>query len=173
MGGLTTGRAIPGIALLVIWLTAAACGGGGGRVLSLDEYFRQLDAAQETYASASASVASSYPRALEDVGETREAFTFSSENTRTFQHTLEDMRAPIEVVDVHDETIAALDLLAGAQEAVAAELEDVETLDAMNAVLDAHRQDSDDAFSRLGAACNAGQRIAREHGIDVDLECPA
>jgi hypothetical protein len=155
----------------VLGLVAAACGGGSSES-PLERYLRQLDESQEWFSGTGQTIAEQYPRALEDVEQTRGAFTLSAGSTRDFRDALKSLEPPEALRASNDEAIAALDLLAAAQQAVADELVGVTDLDGMQAVLDRHEAESRAAFERLNAACREGQAVADAEGIDVALDCP-
>jgi hypothetical protein len=152
----------------------AACNGGGGESLSLDEYFRELDQLQNAGDERINGIPFPQVDPSAPVEDSRETFEgYFDEVVAAADDITSDISAldpPDEARDAHEEYVEALggieefannyrDRLAGADSP--AELAEVLL-----------GNDEDAAITeRIDNSCVALQEIADDNAIDVDLEC--
>ena len=162
------------VVLLLVAGLAVACSDGDGGSLSLEEYFQQLDEAQN-----------GVDQRFDDFFQQEEPGPDASEeDIAAFAHgvvqafatilgdaegTFGDLEPPAEAEDPHNDLLEAIGdsraALEGAEDDIpdALSLEELETFDPF--------AEAEDAFGRVDAACKELQTIADDSSIDVDLEC--
>jgi hypothetical protein len=147
-------------------MAGAACGDGGER-LTLEEYFQLLDELDDAFSTTSAEIDREIG-ASEDLDEIRGLMGDTVTAFDDFIDGLEDLDAPDEVREPHDEAAAGLkafrdELRAGVDETASAT-----TVDEAFAAFD----DLDYSGSEQAqVACRELEQIAADNGITVDFYC--
>ena len=164
------------VALAVVGgsLLLAACGGGDGEELSLDEYFQQLDSIEEGIKTGTAALDEASAGVIgEDVEATRDYIDGYQGIVGEAANDMKDLDPPSEVGDAHDEFVAALSGMVSVWGDLSDRLGDVETTTEMQTLLmDTQAEEPwQTATQRFTEACRALQGIADEKGIDIDLDC--
>jgi hypothetical protein len=154
-------------------LLLAACG-DGEEELGLDEYFRQLDGIEEGIKTGIAGLEVESEGILgEDVEATRAYVDGYQDIVGKAVNDMKDLDPPAEVGDAHEEFVAALSGMLPAWGHLSERLADVETASGVQELLvDAGSEPAwQEASQRFADACSELQGIAREKGIEVELDC--
>lgn len=166
-------------AIALAALAGAACGGGGGSELSLEEYFKQMEAIAQDLDQRSNDLSERYDQDVNNAASEEEAlkltvqfFEDGAAETRSAVAKAEKLNPPPAVKAEHQEFLAAargiVDLFDGIIER-ARQAESVEDIQALSDDLD--NPPYSDASSRADEACFALQDVADKNNIDVDLTC--
>lgn len=156
------------IAALVLF---AACGDDGGGV-SLEDYFADLEVAGNAYEEASAPLDAAFESSTDPVTDLKALFPDFLEELRSFVSTLEGMSAPAAVSAEHSATVADGKAALAAFELLVADLEHVEDLAGLYALLNGPEMTAViEASGTFSDDCTALQSVADEEGIEVDLHC--
>jgi hypothetical protein len=167
--------------LVVLGLVAGISACGEGDELTLDEYFRQLEAAGGGANQRSAALQDEFemrlrlPETAEEIIEaTRQFYSGNASIFRDLSDNLEGVEPPTEVEEAHEGFVDATRVSAAVYENLserAARAQSVPELQQLVAALD--RRTVEAVFERVVDACLVLQGIADEIGIDVFLECEA
>jgi hypothetical protein len=155
-------------------LLLTACGGGGKKEISLDEYFRQFDAVEE---SMKTSVSALDEQSGEAVGQDVQATRDYVDNYYSIvQQGLNDVKAlqpPAEAKDAQDEFVASLANMLSLWQDLSARLAEVQTTEELQTLLTGLETETQwlDTSQKFTEACRALQAIATDKGIDVTLDC--
>jgi hypothetical protein len=154
-------------------LLLAACGGGGKEELSLDEYFQQFDAIEESMKTSVGALEESGATVGEDVQATRD---YVDGYYGIVQKGLTDVKAlkpPAEAKDAQDEFVAALENMISLWQDLSARLANVQTTEELGTLLTGLAGETDwtDTSQQFTDACRALQTIATDKGIEVTLDC--
>ena len=163
------------VAVLLIATVAAACGGGDGDELSLEQYFEQVDTIvaglEQRTAALDQPLEQTFDSEEEQIEAFREAFTTVLPIYRDFVGDLDEMDPPAEVADAHGELVAGFANLVPGVEDLILQLAEIESASEFSDLL----LDPDSAFvsaiGELTAACLQLQSVADDNDLDVDLEC--
>jgi len=160
--------------LLALGAVAGACGGDGGGGLSLEEYFKQLDTAQnevdrrfeEFFTQGEPG-----PDASEE-----DIAAFGRETAQTFntilgdaEGTFGDLEPPAEAEDAHDALVRAIGGARTAIESAVDDIPDALSLEELDTFFGSSEVET--ATGAIDEACKELQQIADDNSIDVDLEC--
>jgi len=165
------------VAAIVVLVGLAAFGvacknGGGG--LSLEEYFTQLDAAQNE-------VDRQFDEAfqLEEPGpdtSEEDIAAFARQVAEVFstifedaEGTFGDIEPPAQAEEAHNALVQAIGDIRTAIDDVVDNIPDALSLEEMDAILGAPEVET--ASNAVDDACKELQQIADDNSIDVDLEC--
>lgn len=155
--------------LMAIAAVAGAAGWacfGGGDSLTLEEYFEELERADDEFNERGDQVFESEPASVD---EARDQLGQLPDIVGDFIDQLEDIDPPEEAADAHEQAIDSGRELQGQLEDVVDEIENAESFEEVAAAL------ASDEFAELGAgfeeACTELQRIADENEIDATLDC--
>ncbi|MEX2160249.1 MAG: hypothetical protein WEB04_12685 [Dehalococcoidia bacterium] len=165
------------VVLTIAALGAACSDDGGGKTLTLDEYFQQLDAIQNENDATFATQEASAEEPAEDAsGEELAAFlrdsvTESADTLRDTGSKGGDLEPPDEVADAHDDIVAAINTAADALDAAADDVPDTLTIEELADGTFFDDEALNAAFDGITTACNALEAIATENNITVDLAC--
>ncbi len=164
------------VALAVVGgsLLLAACGGGDGEELSLDEYFRQVDSIEEGIKTGTAALDESSVGVIgEEVEATRAYIDGYQGIVEQAVNDMKDLDPPSEAGDAHDEFVAALSGMLPLWQDLSDQLKDIETTSEMQTLLMGTQAEEPwlEATQRFADACLDLQGIADEKGFDIDLEC--
>ena len=165
---------VTALMFLAVGVVASACGDDGGGGLSLEEYFAQLDTAQnevdrrfeEFFTQEEPDPNASGEEVAAFAGEAIAAFVSILQDA---QDTFAGVEPPAEAEDVHNDLVQAIEDARDALEAAADDvpatlsLEELEMFDPF--------EPATEAFERVEAACVGLQTIADDNSVDVDLEC--
>jgi hypothetical protein len=154
-------------------LLLAACGGGGKEELSLDEYFQQFDAIEESMKTSVGALEESGATVGEDVQATRD---YVDGYYGIVQKGLTDVKAlkpPAEAKDAQDEFVAALESMISLWQGLSDRLAEVQTTEELQTLLTGLAGETDwtDTSQQFTDACRALQTIATDKGIEVTLDC--
>jgi len=154
-------------------LLLAACGGGGKEEMSLDEYFQQFDAIEESMKTSVGALEESGAAVGEDVQATRD---YVDGYYGIVQKGLTDVKAlkpPAEVKDAHDEFAATLGNMISLWKGLSDRLANVQTTEELGTLLTGLAGEADwtDTSQQFTDACRALQTIATDKGIAVTLDC--
>lgn len=166
--------------LLGLAMAFGALGGGcksgsGDKSLTVQEYFQQLDTAENAFRAADATVVAQ----IEALYTEENAATAAAKapglleraqvNADEFVAALQGLEPPDEVAAAHDELIAGFQTLSRLAGQAIPEFEGAQTLDSLNAFF----QDPEMMSTQesLNGACAALHSIAQTNGIEVDLGC--
>ena len=162
------------VVLLLVAGLAVACSDGDGGSLSLEEYFQQLDEAQND-------VDQRFEDAfqLEEPGpdtSEEDIAAFAREVVQAFatilgdaEGTFGDLEAPAEAEDAHDALVLAIGDATTALDSVEDDLPDALSLEELETFFSS--SDLEAATTAVDEACVALQTIADDNSIDVDLAC--
>ncbi len=173
------------IGAMALLLGAVACssddddgGGNGGGELTLAEYFSELEALSQAFATDGEALdeqAGVDFEATENDEEAIEVFVTFIDDTKNlvkdFVNNIDDLTAPAEAADAHSEAVTAGQALGDMYDNVLTVLDTAETFEDATLVLEG--PGFVDAQTRFGDACVVLQGIATASDIDVDLACPA
>jgi len=154
-------------------LLLTACGGGGEKI-SLDEYFRQLDAVEEGMKTKVSALDEQSGEAVgQDVQATRD---YVDSYYSIVQQGLNDVKAlqpPAEAKDAQDEFVASLANMLSLWQDLSVRLAGVETTEELQTLLTGLESETQwlDTSQKFTDACRALQAIATDKGIDVTLDC--
>ncbi len=155
-------------------LLLAACGGGDGEELSLDEYFRQVDDIEEGIKTGIAALDEASAGVIgEEVEATRVYVDGYQGIVGEGVNDMKDLDPPSEAGDAHDEFVAALSGMLPLWQDLGDQLKDIETTSEMQTLLMGSQDEElwQTATQRFADACLELQGIADEKGIDVELDC--
>jgi len=155
-------------------LLLAACGGGDGEELSLDEYFQQLDSIEEGIKTGTAALDEASAGVIgEDVEATRVYIDGYQGVVGEAVNDMKDLDPPSEAGDAHDEFVAALSGMLPLWQDLSDQLKDIETTSEMQTLLMGTQAEEPwlEATQRFADACLDLQGIADEKGFDIDLDC--
>ena len=151
----------------------AACGGGGGEELTLEEYFRRIqalsDEADERFEPLVEALNQEFDSEAEQIEATRDFFNADIPILRDFGDALDDLDPPAEVEDPHEEAVAGMAELVEFLQDFTDQFTDVESTSELEELLDAPELEA--ASGRFDQACFDLQDIADVNDIDADLEC--
>lgn len=162
------------IGVLAAAAFGAACKDGDGGALSLEEYFQQLDEAQnevdQRFEEAFQQLEPGPDASEEDIA------AFARQVVQTFSSVLGDaegtiggLEPPAEAEDAHNALVQAIGDASTAIEGVEDDIPDALSLEEVDAVLGTTEVEA--ATAAIDEACSDLQAIADDNGIDVDLEC--
>lgn len=170
--------ALAGVVSMVL-VAGAACGGGGGSTLSLEEYFKQMETIAQDLKQRSNELSDRYDQDVNNAASEEEALKLTVQffedglaETRSALAKAEKLSPPSEAKAQHKEFLAAgqaiVDLFGGIIERArnAKSAEDIQALGD-----DLGNPPYSDASDRADAACLALQEVADQNNIDVDLDC--
>jgi hypothetical protein len=154
-------------------LLLTACGGGGKEEMSLDEYFQQFDAIEESMKTSVGALEESGATVGEDVQATRD---YVDGYYGIVQKGLTDVKAlkpPAEAKDAQDEFVAALESMISLWQGLSDRLAEVQTTEELQTLLTGLAGETDwtDTSQQFTDACRALQTIATDKGIEVTLDC--
>lgn len=151
-------------------LLFAACGDDGAA--SLEDYFGELETAGIAYDEASAPVDAALSDSSDPLTDVKAAFPVFVDDLSTFVGTLDAMKPPAEVAEVHASTVVHGKAVLAAFQAVVTELDAVDDMGGLIALFEgptmARVSEAGDLFSD---GCSKLQAVADDNGIDVDLRC--
>jgi hypothetical protein len=157
------------IAAVVLLLGAftVACDDDGDGVVSLDEYFQQLDELDDEFEAASTELDNKI-EASEDLDEIRGYMGDQVGAFDDFIGGLEELDPPAETEEPHNDAIEGLKDFRDELSTAVDEAGDAETVDALFASFD----DLDfTGLEQAQTACNELAQIAADNSITVDLNC--
>ena len=154
-------------------LLLAACGGGGKEEMSLDEYFLQFDAIEESMKTSVGALEASGAAVGEDVQATRD---YVDGYYGIVQKGLTDVKAlkpPAEAKDAQDEFVAALENMISLWKGLSDRLAEVQTPEELGTLLTGLAGEAEwtDTSQQFTDACRALQTIATDKGIEDTLDC--
>ena len=155
-------------------LLLAACGGGGGKEeLSLDEYFRQFDAIEESMKTSVGALEESGAAVGEDVQSTRDYVDGYYDIVQKGLTDVKALKPPAEAKDAQDEFVAALENMIKLWKGLSDRLAEVQTPEELGTLLTGLAGEADwtDTSQQFTDACRALQTIATDKGIAVTLDC--
>ena len=151
----------------------AACGGGGGEELTLEEYFRRIqalsDEVDERFDPLVEALNQEFDSEAEQIEATRVFFNADMPILRDFEDGLDDLDPPAEVEGAHQEFVAANTELVDTLQDVTDRMADVASTSELQELLDAPELEA--ATTRFDNACFSLEDIADANGIAFDLEC--
>jgi hypothetical protein len=159
--------------LLAFGVVAGACkngGGSGGDALTLEEYFQQLDEAENGFREKDGPL-NDQLSALDDstVDQAPDLLEQVQEAINEFVDALEGIEPPDAAATAHQETVAGFQQLSGLFEEALPQVKDATTLE------EAFAPFSTDEFmsisDSLDGTCAALQGVADDNDITVDLGC--
>ena len=157
--------------LLAIGAIAAACGGDDG--LTLEEYFRRIQALSdefdERFEPLVESLNQEFDSEAEELEATRDFFNADIVIFRDFVNALDDLDPPAEVKGTHEEFMAANMELVDTLQDVTDRMADVASTSELQELLDDPELEA--ATTRFDNACFSLEDIADANGIAFDLEC--
>ncbi len=164
---------IAGLAVALVAL-AAACGGGGGKELTLQEYFQRLDAiakdADARFQAGPFTTIGDETATLQTrIDALRKALPEAISINKDAQSKLEELKPPAQAQANHDELVAALKAEIKAFEDSIGPAKDVKSESDFNDFFSDNKVDV--AAQRFTDACNAAQKMATDNNISVDLKC--
>jgi hypothetical protein len=162
------------LAIVAGSLVLAACGGGDGEELGLDEYFQQLDAIEEDmYTGIGALEEESEGVIGEDIEATRDYIDGYHAIVEQGANDVKALNAPSEAEDAQDEFVAALSDMLPLWADLSDQLADAETTTELQTLLVEVGNETpwQEASQRFTDACLELQGIADENGIIVTLDC--
>lgn len=159
------------LVVAVVSLTAA-CGGGDGGEVSLEDYFIDVEAAAAAYDEAAARVDTALSESTDPVSDVKELFPGFVGDLGGFVEALEAIAAADEVSAEHATTVTRGRAVLAAYEDLVAELDGVDDLIALSNLFEGPKGlalgETGDLFSQ---SCDALQSIADAEGIEVELQC--
>jgi hypothetical protein len=163
------------VAIVAGSLLLAACGGGDGEEeISLDEYFRQFDAIEESMVvNIGALDEGSEGVVGEDVKATQDYVDGYQDVVQQGLNDVKSLNPPSEAKDAQDEFVAALSNMISLWDDLSDRLADVETTSELQDLLVGLQSETQwlEASQQLTDACRELQGIADENGIQVILDC--
>jgi hypothetical protein len=150
--------------LLGASLVVSACGGGG---LTLEEYFDKLEEMDADAGEQLDEIGNDISDA-EDLDEVKDLVDDFSEALEDYVGGLEDLKAPGDAEDAHDDYVAAASEALDEWDKFRDDVQDAETIDELS-LLDT--AGVDDAADRVTAVCLDLQEIADDNDINVSLDC--
>lgn len=142
------------------------CSDDGGGALTLEEYFAKLQALDDEFEDDSAALDSAFES--EDLDEIKSALDAGTTSTGEFVDDVAELEPPEEVQETHDEAVAAGNELVEAIEAFNDEVQEAESLEALQEIDFAA---IGDASERFNAVCLDMEAVASENNIELDLNC--
>ncbi len=153
-------------------------GGNGGGELTLAGYFSELETLGQGYANDLATLDEEAGKEFEGTESDDEAIDVfvnfvkgMRSTTDDFVGDIDDVDAPSEVEDAHEETVTAGQELVDMFDNAIKVLDTAETFEDATLVLEG--PGFVDAQSRFGESCAALQGIADSNGLDIDMSCPS
>ncbi|MEX2246899.1 MAG: hypothetical protein WEC75_09435 [Dehalococcoidia bacterium] len=162
LAGITVGVAL----LLAVGAGASACSSGGDQ-LTLEEYFQELDEADNT-------AEERFGEADEELGSAADLETFQAafplflEVLDDFLSDLDGLEPPDEAQEAHDEAVAAGQ---GFRDELAQLIEDAEDATTIEEFFGGAGEGFEAADARFTQACVGLEEIATSNSITVDLDC--
>ena len=163
------------IAALVLAFGAvtAACGGGGGEPLTLQEYFQRLDEVFENADERFLTLADQCEEIAEsegaEIAATRCFFNATTQVLREIIDEAEALDPPTEAEAVHDELVTAGADFRQLLEGLGERLADIESTSELEELSEDRELEA--AGERFERTCFDLEEIARQNDIDVDLGC--
>jgi hypothetical protein len=159
------------VAILAVTVLAAACGDDDA-ALTVEEYFTQVEAAGNEFASRGDAADAELTESEDPVADAKRIIPEFADILADFVDVLEGITPPEEVAEAHDAAVEAgrdaLDALRDASEAVA-------DVDDLGGLVEFFEGPAMTAFNEAGgqfeASCSDLQDVAAEQGLDVDLRC--
>ncbi len=152
-------------------------GGNGGAELTLAEYFSQLETLSQTFADdldtfdEEAGEEFEGTESDEDKIEVFVAFVKDLRSTTDdFVGGIDDLNAPAEAADAHDEAVTAGEDVVDMFDNALTVLDTAETFEEATLILEGPGIVA--ASDRFATACAALQGIADSNGLDIDMDCP-
>jgi len=167
------GGAVVAAAVAVALVALLLLRGDGGEKVSLDEYFQQFDAIEESMKTSVGALEESGAAVGEDVQATRD---YVDGYYGIVQKGLTDVKAlkpPAEVKDAHDEFAATLGNMISLWKGLSDRLANVQTTEELGTLLTGLAGETDwtETSQKFTDACRALQTIATDKGIAVTLDC--
>ncbi len=151
----------------------AACGGGGGEELTLEEYFRRIqalsDEVDERFEPLVEALNREFDSEAEQIEANRVFFNADIPILIDFGDGLDDLDPPVEVEDPHEEAVAGIAELVEFLQDFTDRLADVDSTSELEELLDDPELEA--ASGRFDQACFDLQDIADVNDIDMDLDC--
>jgi hypothetical protein len=180
----TAKRSVVFVAVVLALLTAtgvtsAGCGGGGrdadvapGTPQTLEEYFRQLDAADNVASARLRQIASQLSTRqpeTEALATIKEVFPEEVVTLEDLLGSMEKLRPPADIRTQHEAAVSALRRSVDVAKKNAAAIEKATAFNQVSDLLNG--QASTDANEKTSATCSALEQAGTERGISVDLDC--
>jgi hypothetical protein len=161
------------VVVVAVLPMAVACSGGSGSV-SLDEYFEELQALDDEFSAEQDELDEEYTDRLnvdEFSDEVRDDFQAYFSSTRAaaedFVNELDELDAPEEAEDTHNEAVERFNDCLTDTENVADEIGTAASFEEIGEILD----ESTGSCANTTQSCADLQAIADEEDIEVDLTC--
>lgn len=148
---------------------AAACG-GGGKPLTLDEYFQGLKAVSIELHTQEAPILSTLNDS-QNVQELKDALAHYPDVVTAYLKGLEDLKPPEEASQAHRDAVTAGTQFRDALKTAIKDTQNVTTVDDFFGAANAGQIFV--ASNSIPVACDALQQVADNNQITVDLGCPA
>jgi len=162
------------LAVVAVSLLLAACGGGGGKEeMTLDEYFQQFDAIEESMKTSVGALEESGAAVGEDVQATRDYVDGYYDVVQKGLTDVKALKPPAEVKDAHDEFVASLGNMIALWKDLSGRLANVQTPEELGTLLTGLQSETQwtETAQQFTDACRALQTIATDKGIEVTLDC--
>jgi hypothetical protein len=160
--------ALIGVIAVAAALLGWACSDNGGNELSLEEYFEQLDDAENKFTDDSDASFENVPDEPE-ISEVQDALREFTNVLQDFVGDLEDLNPPEQAQAAHDDAIDAAEEVIDVYENLIDEADDLETVDEL--FESTQGEAATEALDRLTTACLDLQDVANENELDFDLNC--
>ena len=158
--------------LLGAGLFALSCGGGGGGdPLTLEEYFQELDVAENDFRAAQDESGAAFA-ALDDTTPVEDVVDLLAELRDVvdeFVANLDDIDPPPEAEAAHNETMGGFQVVSESIGDAVDSIDSDTTADEIFAIF--QEPEVVEAETALDASCNALQTLADDNNIEVDLSC--
>ena len=163
--------------LLSLAIIAGAC--GGGKEITLQEYFQRIDKAQDDFAGRSGEQSDKLNEALttasseeKGIAAWRDAYGETITIVRDFVDALEDIDPPAEAKEAHKELTSALADAADLLQELRDKLADAQSTSDLEKLFTGDFEAKFTAVGgRIDQACFALQGTADQNSISVDLAC--
>ena len=163
--------ALVAVMVILVGALAAACGDGGGE-LTLEEFFRELEAIDDEFEAEAAALEPQFQVLTADttVAEVLPLLRAQSDLIEGFVDEIEDLKAPEEAQAIQDEAVIAGREVVETFDGLMEGAENVGTLEELITIFDedAAFTAADDRFTQ---ACLDAEQLAADNSITVDLNC--
>jgi len=158
------------VIVIALGALSAACGGGGGKPMTLDEYFQGLKALSTELHTEEAPILSTL-RDSQNVQNLKSALAHYPDVVTAYLKGLAELKPPEQASQAHRDAVTASTLFRDALKTAIKDTQNVTTVDDFFKAANVGQIVV--SSNSVPVACNALQQVADVNKITVDLGCPA